>query len=177
MPVTKPCPPDDELLALASDEPGSTGVREVFEKVDRLYHPDRHRPIAFEPPEGTDLIFFCRDGQIAVVDAVNSVPRGVNRFQSLRFQTSTVFLKSRRRHLCISIQMGTGRCSKYQDGPMSVVLTRKPRPSECSSREAVVRLATARHEPLTFDAVWSNTLAVMSLAALVGIIVFLEWNR
>ena len=39
-------------------------VREVFEKVDRLYYPDRHSPLVLEPPEGTDLIFFCRDGQV-----------------------------------------------------------------------------------------------------------------
>src|SRR5262249_5115939 len=39
-------------------------VREVFEKVDRLYYPARHRPVALEPPEGTELIFFCRAGKI-----------------------------------------------------------------------------------------------------------------
>jgi serine/threonine protein kinase len=39
-------------------------VREVFEKVDRHYYPARNRSIALEPPEGTDLIFFCRDGRI-----------------------------------------------------------------------------------------------------------------
>jgi hypothetical protein len=39
-------------------------VREVFEKVDRLFYPARDSSIALEPPEGTDLIFFCREGQI-----------------------------------------------------------------------------------------------------------------
>ncbi len=39
-------------------------VREVFEKVDRLFYPRRHDSIALEPPEGTELIFFCREGQI-----------------------------------------------------------------------------------------------------------------
>jgi serine/threonine protein kinase len=39
-------------------------VHEVFEKVDRLFYPTQHRPMTLEQPEGSDLIFFCRDGQI-----------------------------------------------------------------------------------------------------------------
>jgi serine/threonine protein kinase len=40
-------------------------VREVFEKLDRLYYPARNQSMVLGPPEGTDMIFFCRDGRIA----------------------------------------------------------------------------------------------------------------
>jgi serine/threonine protein kinase len=51
-------------------------VREVFEKVDRLYYPARHRSIALEPPEGTELIFFCRSGKITEEELQACFPVG-----------------------------------------------------------------------------------------------------
>jgi hypothetical protein len=51
-------------------------VREVVEKVDRLFYPARHRSVVLEPPEGTELIFFCRDGQITEDELQSCFPIG-----------------------------------------------------------------------------------------------------
>ena len=51
-------------------------VREVFEKVDRLFYPARNRSMVLEGPEGTDLIFFCRDGQISETQLQACFPIG-----------------------------------------------------------------------------------------------------
>jgi serine/threonine protein kinase len=52
-------------------------VHDVADKVDRLVYPAPHRSISLEPPEGTDMIFFCRGGPVADDEVRACFPLGI----------------------------------------------------------------------------------------------------
>jgi serine/threonine protein kinase len=51
-------------------------ARDVAEKVDRMVYPAPHDDFVLGPPEGTDLIFFCRGGPVPETELQKCFPVG-----------------------------------------------------------------------------------------------------
>jgi serine/threonine protein kinase len=51
-------------------------VRDVADKVDRMVYPAPHEDLVLEPPEGTDIIFFCRGKPVSDADLRACFPMG-----------------------------------------------------------------------------------------------------
>lgn len=51
-------------------------IRDVADKIDRLVYPAPRRSFGLEPPEGTEIFFFCRGQPISDDELNECVPRG-----------------------------------------------------------------------------------------------------
>jgi hypothetical protein len=52
-------------------------ARDVADKVDRMVYPAPHEDDVLKPPEGTDMIFFCRGKPISDADLLACFPMGM----------------------------------------------------------------------------------------------------